>query len=280
MGDLLTASARCVLGTMHGKEQAISPALAGLGLDVVLPTGLDTDAFGTFTGEVHRPPVLEALRAKAKAASRLAPGAAFAAASEGTFGPHPDVFLAMRGAEHVLLMHVESGVEVVGVDVTFDTNAASCDVDSTDAARAFARRVGLPEHGVIVREGGTSGRVLARGVRDESELLAHVERRLLLGGVRLEADMRAHVNPTRMRAIRRAAEDAVERWRSTCARCARPGFSPTGIVPGLPCAACGTETEYALATTLRCVGCGHREERPRADGLTAVDPRYCGECNP
>lgn len=265
---------------MHGKERAISPALAGLGLEVVLPTGLDTDAFGTFTGEVPRPPVLEALRAKAQAASRLAPGAAFAAASEGTFGPHPDVFLAIRGTEHVLLMHLESGVEVVGVDVTLDTNAASCEVDSLDAARAFARRVGLPEHGVVVREGGTAGRVLARGVTEESELLAHVERRLGLGGVRLEADMRAHVNPTRMRAIRRAAEDAVQRWRSRCPRCDRPGFSPTGVVLGLPCAACGAETEYALAMTLRCAGCGHREERPRGDGLTAVDPRYCGECNP
>lgn len=43
------------LATMHGKERAIAlPFSRALGLRVVLPSGLDTDALGTFSGEVKR----------------------------------------------------------------------------------------------------------------------------------------------------------------------------------------------------------------------------------
>jgi hypothetical protein len=44
-----------ILTTKHGKERAIGPALtAAVGLRV-LPVSADTDALGTFTGEVERP---------------------------------------------------------------------------------------------------------------------------------------------------------------------------------------------------------------------------------
>ncbi|NHB77752.1 hypothetical protein [Rhodobacter calidifons] len=57
---------RVALGTMHGKAAAIAPPLARLGIAVVVPEGLDTDRFGTFTGEVPRAGgMVEAARAKA-----------------------------------------------------------------------------------------------------------------------------------------------------------------------------------------------------------------------
>lgn len=266
---------------MHGKEQALAPALAELDLEVVVPRGLDTDAFGTFTGEVPREGALEAARAKARAALRLAPGATFAAASEGTFGPHPAVPFVTAGIEHVLLMHPASGVEVVGNDVTLETNAAADDVGSTADALAFAARVGFPGHAVVVRAPGPGGLVLAKGLQDEGALVDVVERALAAHGrAALEADMRAHVNPTRMRAIARAARDAVERWRSACPCCARPGFVVTASRPGLPCAACREATDLAVTVTLRCAGCEHHEERPRPDGLVEADAGSCPRCNP
>jgi len=45
---------RVALGTMHGKAAAIAPPLARLGIALVVPEGLDTNRFGTFTGEVPR----------------------------------------------------------------------------------------------------------------------------------------------------------------------------------------------------------------------------------
>ena len=45
---------RVALGTMHGKAAAIAPPLARLGIALVVPEGLDTNRFGTFTGETPR----------------------------------------------------------------------------------------------------------------------------------------------------------------------------------------------------------------------------------
>lgn len=61
-----------VIATMHGKERVLGPVLDGLGMDWVLASGLDTDAFGTFTGEIVRPGAqLDAARLKAEAALKL-----------------------------------------------------------------------------------------------------------------------------------------------------------------------------------------------------------------
>ena len=60
---------RAALGTMHGKAAAIAPPLARLGIALVVPDGLDTDRFGTFTNETPRLGTMDdAARAKACAA--------------------------------------------------------------------------------------------------------------------------------------------------------------------------------------------------------------------
>lgn len=57
------------LGTMHGKEQAIAPPLAALGIRIE-STAIDTDRFGTFSRNVPRSGnMLEAARSKARAAA-------------------------------------------------------------------------------------------------------------------------------------------------------------------------------------------------------------------
>ena len=62
------AGQRCVLATMHGKETAIAPVLLGrLGLVVTTAPNIDTDALGTFTGEIPRAGTIrEAAVAKAR----------------------------------------------------------------------------------------------------------------------------------------------------------------------------------------------------------------------
>jgi hypothetical protein len=43
------------LTTKHEKARAIArPFRVGLGVEVLVPTGIDTDLLGTFTGEVER----------------------------------------------------------------------------------------------------------------------------------------------------------------------------------------------------------------------------------
>lgn len=64
------AGKRAVLATMHGKERVIRPLLeGGLGLQIILPNGFDTDRFGTFSREIERTgSQLDAARAKIEAA--------------------------------------------------------------------------------------------------------------------------------------------------------------------------------------------------------------------
>jgi hypothetical protein len=86
-----------ILATMHNKEKVISPLLKEhLGINLIVPQGLNTDIFGTFTREIKRPDTqVIAARLKAKKALEMydekiaLPMVGVAIASEGSFSPHP-----------------------------------------------------------------------------------------------------------------------------------------------------------------------------------------------
>lgn len=273
-----------VLATMHGKERAIAPLLAPLGLDVILAPALDTDRHGSFSRTVERSgTALDAARAKIADAFGLAPTVRVGLASEGSFGPHPAVPLLPYAQELVLLIDRHRGMEIAGHDVGTATNYAQERCTEVAMALAFAHRVGFPAHGVIAMacEAGRPlpQRALFNDLESEAAL-ANAVRWLLMRAPAafVETDMRAHRNPTRMAAIARATADLVRSWMSRCPVCARPGFDVIERLPGLPCAACLNPTRRLRAERLRCVGCGHAELRPAADGL--ADPAGCDVCNP
>ncbi|KUR72527.1 hypothetical protein AQZ52_04600 [Novosphingobium fuchskuhlense] len=283
-GDLCNG-AQAILATMHGKERAIAP-LAGrfLGLDVAVATGLDTDAFGTFSREIERAGTpRDAARAKIAAAFRLHPEARVGIASEGSFGPHPGLPFAALDRELVLLIDRASGRELIGHHATMATNFAHRTVADIEAGLAFAARAGFPAHGVIVM-GVSDGKPapqlgLFKAIDTEASLSTALGRILALTGeAHIETDMRAHRNPRRMRAIRRAMLDLVRRSRSLCPICAWPGFAITKRAAGLPCAWCASPTPQTRAEVWTCEGCGYTEERPvRA---ATADPMHCEACNP
>jgi hypothetical protein len=103
-----------VLATMHGKEAAFGPILAGrLGVELTVPEGIDTDALGTFTGEVAREGSVEEA-AMAKAALGLAfTGGDLALASEGAYGPHPQIPFMPFGVEVVAWVDHRIGLTLV-----------------------------------------------------------------------------------------------------------------------------------------------------------------------
>ncbi|MBI1338770.1 hypothetical protein GC169_00975 [bacterium] len=279
------AGKRAVLATMHGKERVIRPLLeGGLGLEVVLPNGFDTDRFGTFSREIERTgSQLDAARAKIEAAFEHDRHAKVAIASEGSFGPHRQIFFAPVGREIVVMRDRESGLELIGHYADLSTNFAHATVETVEAATDFAQRIGFPRHGLIVigLSGGNPApdRFLRKEIETPGELAAAVADALALcGAAHVETDMRAHRNPTRMRAIKRATIDLVRRYRSSCPRCARPGFCVTERLAGLPCAWCGAPTNALSADVFACEGCGHRIERP-FEAATA-DPGQCNSCNP
>lgn len=79
------------LATTHGKLEQIAPAFERLPDWRIVVADIDTDQFGTFSGEIER--VLsprETAIAKARAGMAAA-GTAFGLASEGSIRPHPTV---------------------------------------------------------------------------------------------------------------------------------------------------------------------------------------------
>jgi hypothetical protein len=100
------------------------------------------------------------------------------------------------------------------------------------------------------------------------------------GLARIDADLRAHMNPTRLAALGRLGQRLAERLATPCPGCSAPGFGRVDARLGLPCEQCGEATDLVRAEIHGCGVCGHREDRPRADGLMAADAGHCPECNP
>lgn len=272
---------------MHRKEQVIAPILKeALGLRVEVLQSVDTDRFGTFTREVPRPGTQHATaRLKAQAALTAVPEADYGLASEGSFGPHPWLPWVAGGRELIVLVGRDGGLEVVGADLTAETNHRSRLVGSVVDALPFAQDIGFPTHAVVVigvRNGEpdvTNG--LSKGLMTTEALEAAV--RVVLerdGAAHLESDMRAHVNPTRMQAIGRAAQDLARLALSGCPSCGRPGFDVVERLRGLPCAECGLPTRRVRIDIAGCTGCGFHEERLPATGTAPASPGECNICNP
>ncbi len=274
-----------ILGTQHGKQEVIAPLLeSSLGLQVEVLDAFDTDRFGTFSGEVARVRnARDTVRAKALAALAEAPHAAFGAASEGSFGPHPAIPFATCGLELVMLTTHDGAVELIGTDLTLETNFSSVDVRSLDDVAAFAQRARFPSHALLVKACGprtSSATSIRKGIREWSSLESAVNALLMHDGcATLETDMRAHLNPTRMQSIARAAASLVRAANSLCPRCGAPGFVVTGVERGLACEACARPTQRPVAEVLVCATCAYRLTRT-IDGPTVVPPGQCDWCNP
>ncbi len=279
MNAAMFADRVAVLATMHRKEQVIAPILEqALGLRVVVPAGFDTDAFGTFTREVPRPgSQLETARRKVAAALDLT-GETVGLASEGSFGPHPAMPWLPCGRELVVLIDRAQGLELVGEDVSTQTNFSQVQAHSWPQVEAFAQRVGFPEHGlVVVPRGGAA----VKGITDWQQLAAAVDTALVTERqVQVETDMRALYNPTRLEAIARATADLVRAHGQRCPQCGWPGFAVVERRPGLPCGLCQMPTSQIRLQISGCQRCGHREEHLFPDGVQSADPALCPFCNP
>jgi hypothetical protein len=271
------------LGTMHGKEAALAPPLARLGIALLTPEGLDTDRFGTFTGEVPRAGTMaDAARAKATAAM-VATGLPHGLASEGAYGPHPSLPFVAAGLELVLWRDAERGAEVV--ETLADDRPAydQAEVSDAKALAPFLQRIGFPQTALVVAPSDAPGRPVAKGLRDAGTLAVAVRAaagRSSCGRAFVQTDMRAHMNPRRMETIGRLAARLALRLATPCPSCGAPGWGRLRTEPGLPCGWCGGPSILVRHEIHGCAACGAEDIRPRADGRTKADPGCCPSCNP
>lgn len=280
------AGQRVALATKHAKDQAIAPALArSPGLQVIVPSGVDTDQLGTFTGEIERPAPPRATALMKAHLAVEATGVPRGLASEGAFGPHPQLFFVPGGIELLALVDLELGTEVVEGCLSERTNFAhTTSTDLDQQTRDFLAHVGFPAHALVVRPNAAEpAGPLAKGIQDPTELARAIERcrRASHDGLaRIETDMRAHLNPTRMREIARLAQRLALRLDALCPDCHAPGYGLLDTQRGLPCSACQTATDLVAVEIHGCARCPSRDHRPRSDGLLAADPGHCPYCNP
>lgn len=278
-----------VIATAHGKEQVLGPILEdALGVRTTVPANFDSDAFGTFTGEKTRPgDMLETARAKCLAAL-AATGGDLAVASEGSFGPHPQLPWAAADTEVLLLVDLHNRLEIHALFVTTRTNFQSEVVHSLEALDSFANRVGFPNSGLIVRPPDEAWESVSndhqeveKGIHDTVTLYRAFHRvSEQWGAATVEPDMRAMCNPLRMEAIAEVGQRLVQKLKVICPGCAAPGFDVHQVVRGLPCRACSGPTPGVASLIYRCYQCRFQLEVKHPDGKTHEDPGFCDRCNP
>ncbi len=272
-----------VLLTKHGKEQVIKPTLENaVGIHVIVETRFDTDRFGTFTREIERPgSQLDTVRLKARKGMELT-GLDIGLASEGSFGPHPVMPWVPWNVEIVLLVDQKENLEICGEYASFNTNYAHVIVSNFQEAENFARKVGFPEHWLVLRPDNERHQSIFKDINDWEHLKEAVAwgiAKSTVGKVFLETDMRAHANPTRMGNIQKAAENLVQKIKKQCPRCGTPGFSVTDRKKGLPCEWCGRPTEEIRAVVYTCARCGFSQEEIK-DPDERAPAGCCQYCNP
>jgi len=276
------AGATIALATMHGKAEALAPAFVMLGASLVVPDSIDTDALGTFSGEIPRlHPPLETAIAKARLAM-AATGLPLGLATEGSFGPDPVIGFVSIHRELAVLVDDLHGQMVCEWRNCHETNFASrvvAHASELDATRLARWR--FPSHALIVRA-EPQGPVV-KSLQDRFALDAAIAAciaRSPTRQARVETDMRAHLNPTRMNQIAALGERLVERLRCRCTRCRAPGFGRIDVETGLPCGWCGRPTGAVVAEIHGCAACPECLRLPRRDGLRQSDPAHCETCNP
>jgi hypothetical protein len=272
---------RFSLLTQHGKERVIAPLLAErLDVRVELATGFDTDTLGTFTREIPRDGTqLEAARKKATTGMDLL-HLDHGLASEGAFGAAPFGFFPWN-VEVVVLVDRERDIEIVG-RAQGPARHLHEHVTSLEALASFARRAGVPDHGLVVRPDGENDPRVRKGLTGFPALREAFEEAMAeaqSSSVFVENDLRAHMNPTRMGVIREATSNQNERIESSCPRCGTPGFWRVERTAGLPCRDCGSPTDEPRAERWACITTDHFEIRDLSRGRFA-DPYRCNTCNP
>ena len=273
-----------VFGTHHGKEsQVAKPFLDVLGAHVIAPPSLDTDQFGTFTGEIRRRlNPLEASRAKARLAIAETRHP-WALASEASYGVLPGI--GWPGHEEILVFVDDTrGIEIVEGHRSLGIPGTVLDVTSHSEIGEDLARAGWPAQAVIVRpalssNGEQTG--ITKGIVDSAALASAIAKAVHIssnGRAVIEPDLRAHHSPSRRAILCQLGLTMATRLARACPACESPGWGKTGVSAGLPCSACGLPTDQTRADIWSCVACLHEEPLLRQE--ETAEPRSCAHCNP
>ena len=273
---------KLVIATKHKKENVIAPLLEQyLSVKCIVPEDFDTDELGTFTGEIERKDdALSTVRQKCLLAMEQTQ-VELGIASEGSFGPHPNIFLAHADEELLIFIDKKNKFEIIARELSLDTNFNATTINCFHDLVDFVREVGFPEHAVILKVVVNNKITAIKGIQSW-ELLEESYNKLSKNNSQVvaETDMRALYNPTRMKVIEQATVKLVEKIKSLCPQCSTPGFGVINSKKGLPCEWCNLPTKSIISHIYQCQKCDFELEKMYPNNKKKEDPMYCDFCNP
>jgi hypothetical protein len=202
-------------------------------------------------------------------------------ASEGSFSPHPTIFMAHADDEFLLFIDKKNNLEIIVRELSLDTNFNAATISSFQNLVDLVKNVGFPEHAVILKITDKEVTSVVKGIQSW-ELLEESFHTLSASNSQVvaETDMRALYNPTRMKVIENATQKLVEKIKNSCPECHTPGFGVVNTKPGLPCEWCGSSTNSTKSHIYQCQKCNFELEKLFPNDKKTEDPMYCDRCNP
>lgn len=273
---------RVAIVTKHQKERAISPVfIENLGCIMTVVDEIDTDIFGTFNGKVDRVKnPMDTLKDKCIAGLDWLDGE-LGVASEGSFGPHPFIPFITANEEWMIFMDRKNGIEIMERSISTKTNFHQQEIGHLGELFSFAKRIGFPEHGIILKDTAEKAKHYFDKMHTYEALIEGFYRlKRVSSSIIAETDMRACYNPTRMAHIQELSQQLTKSILAECPQCQFPGFKVQHVISGLPCSCCETPTRKALKHLKECKKCGYMHTLTYPNGHRKADPGNCDRCNP
>jgi hypothetical protein len=265
--------------TKHDKARLVTKhfnEILGMQVQEVV---VDTDVFGTFSGEIERAGTpLETAIKKARVGIETT-SKPFAIASEGSVGPDPIFGLVNANIETMVFVDDELGIQVhetikSNEIVAFSTTTLKMDLG------IFLEKADFPNHALIVKPHHGTGSI--KGVRTLQELedaILKARDSSSDGEAIIESDLRAMCSPSRQKNISTVALKLVQRLSVTCPDCQTPGWGLKSYIRGVECSQCGDLSEDAINREI--MGCFRCDYTALGAVINlTLDPARCMSCNP
>ena len=273
---------KLLISTNHGKEKVIGPMMSEfLGINYFTDPTLNTDIFGTFSGEIERldDPFTTA-KNKCKKGMELS-GFDMALASEGSFGPHPTLLFVPADDEILVLIDNKNDLLISAREISTETNFGAKEIHTEEELFDFALKHLFPSHAMILKSTTNGAFDVIKGITNKEELVNGFNKLFsTYNSVTIETDMRAMYNPSRMKVIGNACKKLIDKIKSCCPKCNTPGFSISEVIAGLPCELCGAATQSTLKYLYHCQKCNYDQTKMYPNEKQFEDPMFCNVCNP
>ena len=159
-----------VLATKHDKLPLIAPPFLHVVSFRIETIDIDTDTFGTFTGEIPRQgSPLDTAIAKARLGIETT-GVKIGLASEGTIAPDPEMPFLTVDREIVVLVDEVKRIIVWESQLSYDVITTSISANATDDLTSFLSKADFPNHHLIVRPNTGTPQPVYKGISDIATL--------------------------------------------------------------------------------------------------------------